>query len=364
MKLMNTLDFDLPSELIATAPIEASGRRRDEARLLVVHRDDPASVLTDTLFADLARFLGPGDVLVVNRSATLPAAVPTVDGLVLHFSTELPDGHWVVELRQPCGTGTLPHLEGRAGQHVVLPGGGLVELIAPLARTGEPTRTQAPVGPAAGPAAPAGRGVRLWVARVDVPQRLHDYLGAEGRPIRYGCTTDSWPLSAYQTLFADRPGSAEMPSAGRPFTPGLLSKLRRQGVVVVPIILHTGVSSPEVGEPPYAEWYSVPAFTAAAVNQARRVIAVGTTATRAIETVTGEDGVTRPGEGWTELVISAERGVRAVDGLLSGWHEPEASHLALLEAVAGRAALERSYAAALDLGYRWHEFGDLHLILP
>jgi S-adenosylmethionine:tRNA ribosyltransferase-isomerase len=133
-------------------------------------------------------------------------------------------------------------------------------------------------------------------------------------------------------------------------------------------VLHTGVSSLEAHEPPYAEYYRVPAETAHAVNDTKRrggrVVAIGTTVVRSLETVVDERGHVNPGEGWTETVITPERGVRAVDGLLTGWHEPEASHLDMLEAVAGRDLIEHSYNAALDAGYLWHEFGDVHLILP
>ncbi len=159
-----------------------------------------------------------------------------------------------------------------------------------------------------------------------------------------------------------------MPSAGRPFTPRVLHGLAARGVGVARLTLHTGVSSLEVGELPYAERFAVPPATAAAVNAThragRRVIAVGTTVTRALESAAAPDGTVRPASGWTDLTITSERGVRAVDGLLTGWHEPEASHLLLLEAVAGRPLVERSYAAAVALGYRWHEFGDTHLLLP
>src|SRR5262249_28910560 len=170
------------------------------------------------------------------------------------------------------------------------------------------------------------------------------------------------------TAFAVDPGSAEMPSAARGFTPELVTRLVTKGIGIAPITLHTGVSSQEAHEPPYAEWYRVPAATAERVNAAHDTghpgNGVGTTVTRALETVADAHGRVRSGEGWTELVITPRRGVRAVDGLLTGWHQPETSHLQLLEAVAGRELLGLSYAAALELGYRWHEFGDLHLMAP
>jgi S-adenosylmethionine:tRNA ribosyltransferase-isomerase len=211
-------------------------------------------------------------------------------------------------------------------------------------------------------------GARLWAARLELPEPLMAYLARYGAPIRYRYVPDVHPLSAYETAYATEPGSAEMPSAGRPVTPAVLTALAARGVTVAPIVLHTGVSSPERGERPYPERYRVPPTTARLVEATRRwggrVVAVGTTVVRALETVARPDGTVEAGEGWTGLVVTPARGVRAVDGLITGWHEPEASHLDILHAVAGRRLIERSYAAALDAGYLWHEFGDLHLILP
>jgi S-adenosylmethionine:tRNA ribosyltransferase-isomerase len=347
------LDIEVPPELIADHPIEADGRRRDDVRLLVAER--ATGRLTHARAADLHRFLVPGDVLVVNTSPTLPAAVPAYDGsVVVHLSTHLGGTRWVVEVREPCGLGSRPHPVDR-GELITLAGGGLARLRTPYSG-----------------AAPDGRA-RLWIADVITPEPLPDFLAGRGRPIRYGCTSTAWPVADYQTVFARHLpddiglGSAEMPSAGRPFTPELVQRLVARGVQFAPITLHTGVSSLEAHEPPYPERYRVPASTARAVNDARtegrRVIAVGTTATRAIETG-AVDGRACPGDGWTELVITPERGLEVVDGIISGWHEPEASHLLLMQAVAGRELLESSYAAALAERYRWHEFGDLHLVLP
>lgn len=315
--------------------------------------------LVDARMADLPRFLRAGDVLVVNTSATLAAAVPTTDDRLLHLSTELPGGLWVVELRRRCRAGSLPFPDARPGQSVPLPGGGRADLLAtfPAGALGPSTTLRGPLGPS-----------RLLVARLVLPTPLGAYLAEFGRPIRYGCPDTAWPLSDYQTVFATTAGSAEMASAARPFTAELVTALASRGVVFAPLTLHTGVSSQEAGEPPYPERYTVPAATAELVNGARdhghRVVAVGTTATRALETVADESGRAHPGSGWTELVITPSRGTQVVDGILTGWHEPEASHLQLLEAVAGRATLERSYAHALAGRYRWHEFGDVHLVLP
>jgi S-adenosylmethionine:tRNA ribosyltransferase-isomerase len=218
--------------------------------------------------------------------------------------------------------------------------------------------------------APYASGARLLLARLTAAGHgtTDDYLASYGEPIRYGYVRERWPLEAYQNVYAQLPGSAEMPSAGRPVTERLLTRLAANGILLAPILLHTGVSSPERHEGPYPEYYEVPVETAQLANAVRswggRVVAVGTTVVRALETTAERfDGALRGGSGWTGLRITPERGLRVVDGLITGWHEPEASHLELLEAAAGRATLERCYAEALRNGYLWHEFGDSHLIL-
>jgi S-adenosylmethionine:tRNA ribosyltransferase-isomerase len=344
------LAFELPAALEAHEPPEARGVARDAVRLMVADR--ATGTIEDRRFHDLPEVLRAGDLLVVNTSATLPAALAArrADGCAvqLRFATaapHLPDGWWVVELRTADGAAPL-RAGVAAGEELALPGGATAALVAPYASSS-----------------------RLWLAHVqrpgDDPTAL--YLTRHGEPIRYGYVPAAWPLSAYQTAFALDPGSAEMPSAGRPFTPELIARLTAGGVLVAPITLHTGVSSPERHEPPYPEAYRVPEATARAVEAARgwggRVIAVGTTVVRALESVAGPDGSVTAGEGWTGLVVTPERGVHAVDGLITGWHEPEASHLLMLEAIAGPALLQASYRAAIDGGYLWHEFGDSHLIL-
>jgi S-adenosylmethionine:tRNA ribosyltransferase-isomerase len=332
------LAFELPERLEAHGPPE----RRDDVRMLVAAGD---AELVHARFRDLPRILAPGDLLVVNTSATLPAALTAVRGaertLELHLSTPLPGGGWVVELR----SGGKPFRRARAGETLDLPAGGRAELLAPYLS-----------------------GPRLWIARLDLPEPLSDYLARNGRPIRYSYVPEEWPLCDYQTVFAAEPGSAEMPSAGRPFTHELVTELLGREILIAPLVLHAGVSSLEEGERPYPEWFRVPATTARLVTAVRRwggrVIAVGTTVVRALESAALGDGTVGAAEGWTSLVVTPERGVQVVDGLLTGWHEPGASHLGLLEAVGGRSLVERSYRAALEHGYLWHEFGDVHLILP
>ncbi|HMA38192.1 MAG TPA: S-adenosylmethionine:tRNA ribosyltransferase-isomerase [Chloroflexia bacterium] len=351
---LGALDFDLPPELEAGEPPEARGLARDAVRLMVSYRADNRVV--HTRFRHLADFLRPGDLLVINTSGTMNAAlaVTRADGtaLELHLSTHLPADLWVVEVRRPTPQGTQPFLTATAGDVLHLPGGAAAALLTPYL----PDRTAAVRGP-----------TRLWVAALDLPTPPAPYLAEHGFPIRYSYVRQAWPASYYQTVYATELGSAEMPSAGRAFTPELLTELIAHGVQIAPLLLHTGVASLEAHEPPYEEFYRVPGETARLVNAARRagrrVIAVGTTVVRALETVTDGEGQTSPGAGWTREVITPARGLRAVTGLLTGLHEPRATHLAMLEALAGADHLQLTYAAALATGYLWHEFGDLHLIL-
>ncbi|HEU5112305.1 MAG TPA: S-adenosylmethionine:tRNA ribosyltransferase-isomerase [Acidimicrobiia bacterium] len=335
--------FVLPLELEATRPPETRGVRRDQVRLMVSDRNG----IRHRVFRDLPSELRAGDLVVVNNSATLPASVVIDGDLVVHFSTELPGGLHVVELRRLSGAGSLPHEDPRAGR-LHLPGGGTIELLTPY-----------PVG---------GGSHRLWVATASVGRPLVEYLETWGRPIRYRHTDGPYPLDAYQTIFARVSGSAEMPSAGRPFTDRLVTALMTAGIAVAPLTLHTGVSSLEAGEDPYPEWFEIPESTASLVNHTRanggRVIAVGTTVVRALETTVDAKGLSHPGRTWTDLVIGSDHALGVVDGLITGWHEPQSTHLDLLEAVAGRRRLAESYRNALEQGYMWHEFGDSHLIVP
>jgi S-adenosylmethionine:tRNA ribosyltransferase-isomerase len=341
-----TFDFTLPEALEAHEPPEARGITRDAVNLLVSCKADDA--MWHVRFAEIGAFFQAGDVLVINTSGTLPAAVAAqrADGtqLRLHLSTRLPGDIWTVELRQVSGSKTVPFAGGRAGETLRLPDAAVTLLVR------------------------YREGSRLWRAKLTLPAPLEAYLAAHGKPIHYGYLNDDWDIRYYQTVYATEAGSAEMPSAGRAFTPEIITQLVAKGVTIAPLLLHTGVASLEDHEPPYVEYYRVPPQTASVVTQAnaegRRVIAVGTTVVRALETVTDANGATHPGEGYTELLITPERGVRAVSGILTGWHEPRATHLLMLAAIASRRHLAKAYRAALERGYLWHEFGDMHLILP
>ncbi len=345
--------FTLPANAAATEPPEVRGLARDEVRLMVVQGPAPGRI-THTRFRSLAEHLAPGDLVVVNTSATVAAAITgrRSDGaaVVVHFSGPADHDRWIVELRDE-------HLhrvgDGEVGERIELPRG--VHLT--LARSW-PDPLQF-------------KGSRLWEAEIAVESGVSVYLQREGRPISYDHVRGEWPLSDYQTIFAEHPGSAEMVSASRPFSRRLVGQLWRAGIGIAPLLLHTGVSSLEADELPLPERFRVPAETAKRVNAARaaggRIIAAGTTVTRALETVADDDGSVHPGAGVTDLVIGPGRPPRVIGGLITGWHEPEASHLLMLEAVAGRELVGRAYAEALDPsngGYLWHEFGDSCLLLP
>jgi S-adenosylmethionine:tRNA ribosyltransferase-isomerase len=340
------LDFELDDAHEAHEPPEARGLRRDQVRLLVSDADAPPS---HARFDELGAFLVPGDLLVVNTSATIPAAIegtmPDGHPATIHLSGELPGGLWLVEIRRRSASGkaTAPWRLTEPAE-LTLPDGGRLRLLAPFPGSW-----------------------RLWLATLELPQPLLAFLRRRGRAISYGHVTHEWPITAYQTVFARTPGSAEMPSASRPFTHELVTELVTRGVEFAPVVLHTGVSSLEGGELPYPERYEVPAATARRITAVRgdggRVVAVGTTAVRAVAAVTDDRGQVHAGAGWTDVVVSREHPVPSLDGLVTGWHEPESTHLMMLESFAGHDALDAAYRSALDGGYLWHEFGDSHLIL-
>ena len=336
--------FTLPAELEAHDPPEARGLARDGVRMLVSRR--ASGEIGHHGFRDLPGLLLPGDLLVVNTTATLPAQVRA--GEATGWPCTSPargptDRGWSSSgrsrTRSRCRT-----VRGFPGQLISLPSGAVLTL------EGKAT-------------------ARLWRARLSVA--VVPYLLRHGIPIRYSYVRRDWALPFYQTVFAREPGSAEMPSASRPFTPSVVTQLVARGVLIAPLTLHAGVSSLEAGEDPYPEPYDVPPATARLVNHVRadggRIIAAGTTVVRALETAAlGEraGGQVTASAGWTSHVVTPETGVKVVDGLLTGLHEPRSSHLRMLAAFAGSELLSRCYEAAIRSRYLWHEFGDVHLLLP
>jgi S-adenosylmethionine:tRNA ribosyltransferase-isomerase len=378
--MRSAVRFRLPPELEAGAPPETRGLRRDHVRLLLVDRATGA--VEHHRFDELPLLLEPGDLVVVNDSRTLPASLlgRTASGVPLEVR---------LAARGPAaGEGGPGEPEGDGGERwaalpLGVPADGRDPALVPT-----DARPPAPPLPAGERLAFAGGLTAtvlgrheeapplVWVAFDAGGERLAEALHRAGRPVRYAYVPRPWPLHHYQTLFAAAPGSAEMASAGRPFTVQTVRALRDRGIGLATISLHAGLST--YGDPAVdrrfvpAEPYRVPAATAAAVDRCRaaggRVVAVGTTVVRALETAAAAaddaaTGVVRAGAGVSRLRIGPGHRLLAVDGLLTGLHEPEASHLDLLGAFVAPAALERAYAVALDAGYLWHEFGDVCLVL-
>lgn len=352
---LSELDFERPDDLVARFPLEIEGKggkQRDSVRLLV----STSQGHHHTQFANLSNFLEAGDLLVVNDSGTLPASLPARGRLgefVLNLSTDYGDGLWVLEPRQSYSKpGPLP----LHPNEVVKVDNTTVTLLAPY------------------PNLP-----RLWFAKFHLEntqdKTVQDLATRVGKAIRYGYIQDEFDLANYQTLFSEKVGSAEMPSAARPFTQNVLTDLQTKGVDVAAITLHTGVSSLEIESDViedavlYPEPFEVSEAVAAQVNQTRqaggRVIAVGTTVVRSLESAYQESEYSVVAtKGFTRHYIHPQKTVKSIDGLITGLHDPKASHLAMLYTIAGKQLIQEAYQEAIAHRYLWHEFGDSHLILP
>ena len=348
-----TYDFDLPKLLECALPTEERGLKRDEVKLLI--SDLSTNNIYHKQFKDIGDFLEEGDVLVVNTSGTTNAALSVVlpDGEKgrVHLSAKLFNDEYLVEFRAIEKGDTKRYNKLKVGDKIPLKEGGVVEILKGYYEN-ESTTSH----------------LQLWIVQFHISIDLEDYLAKYGKHIKYlGVDESSYPSFYYQTSFVTEMGSTEMPSAGRAFTPELISKLVSKGIQFAPILLHTGISSLEANEQPYPEYFRVSESTANLINSAKerrkRVIAIGTTAIRAIESSLGENNEVVAGEGLTNLFITPEKGLKVIDAMLTGFHEPKASHLLMMEALASQEHLELCYRAAIANQYKWHEFGDLHLII-
>ena len=339
--------FTIPPELEAHEPPELRGLRRDQVRLLVLPRraDRPP---IHTQFTEIGSYLRAGDLLVVNNSRTLPALLPARDEngaqVEVRLAQRRADNRWDALI-----------LSGRT--HV---GRGGMRLDFGQNLTAQVT-------------APNADLPFLWEIQFDLCcAELLDLIYRIGTPIRYSYIAEALPLDLYQTVYAAGPGSVEMVSAGRPLSWELLMNLERQGVNLAAISLHTGLSSSrddaiDATHPIYEEEFDLPDITVEAIAACHerhgRVIAVGTTVVRTLETVAAQHVKLIPAHGWTRLHIAAGHHLRVVDALLTGLHEPESSHLDLLSAFVEPARLNSVYLDAIEKGYLWHEFGDMNLII-
>lgn len=341
------IEFELPSELEAHEPPELRGLRRDHVRLLVLPRRADQPVI-HTRFAEIGNYLRAGDLLVVNNSRTLPALLEAQDEtgapVEVRLAQRRTEDRWDALILNG-----RTHI-GRSGMRLDFGENLTAQVIAP------------------NPGLPF-----LWQVQFDTccAELLH-LIYRVGIPIRYSYVAEALPLDLYQTVYAGAPGSVEMASAGRPFSWELLLNLERHGIRLATISLHTGISSTrddaiDASHPNYEEEYDLPEATVQAINACHqlqgRVIAVGTTVVRTLETVAAQNDGLVPAHGWTRLHIAAGHHLRVVDGLLTGLHEPESSHLDLLSAFVEPQRLKVVYLQAIEKGYLWHEFGDMNLII-
>jgi S-adenosylmethionine:tRNA ribosyltransferase-isomerase len=343
------IQFTLPEHLACPKPTEERGIGRDEVRLLVT---TGSAEIEHTTFSHLDKYLQTGDILVVNTSAmrasALPVSLPGGRKGMVHVSNRLNAREWLIEIREIRENKTIRWKEGEEEMRFHLPDEASVILRKRFYKDRQL--------------------LDLWVAEFATKPDPEAYLAKYAQPIRYNKLNERYPLSYYQTFFSLHPGSSEMPSAGRGFTRALVERLLKKGIVFAPVLLHTGVSSLEENESPYPEYMEISPVSAALINTAKelrkRIIAVGTTTVRAVESAVDRNGVIGPYVGSTDLFIDETRVMKVVDGLLTGFHEPRASHLKMIQALAGFEHVDRAYRAALDANYYWHQFGDLHLILP
>lgn len=396
MLRVSDLDYELPEDRIAVAPAHP----RDAARLLVVSRSDP-SVCEDRTVAELPEYLGPGDAMVVNVSRVLPARLAglradtggRVEGLFLGAE---PDGAWRVMLkgrrmREGVLVALLDAADATSGFGLRLAG----RAAASSPREGEPSEgaawiarlecSTAPAGATAQPPPPPAE-VLARVGRTPLPP----YIRAARK--RRGDREDAPDDAAeYQTVYASSraadAGSVAAPTAGLHFTPGLLARLAASGVERAEVVLHVGTGTFKPVEcefveqhPMHSEWCQLPASTAGLVAGARRVIAVGTTSARVLESFPrpwppGPDGAgPLHQERWSNLLITPGHRWQNVDGLMTNFHLPRSTLMAMVAALldersgAGRGdgvrRLRDVYAHAIARGYRFYSFGDAMLVLP
>ncbi|WP_256358475.1 S-adenosylmethionine:tRNA ribosyltransferase-isomerase [Bacillus sp. sid0103] len=337
------LDFYLPEELNASLPPEKRGIRRDHVRMMVLDR--VTGDINHDHFFDLAKYLEPGDLLIANNSRTIPA--------VLHANwirnSELIGPNVEVRLARRCGEDLWKAL-----------------IVAAPVKPGDMLEFSADLS--AMVIAEKGNSPLKIIEFTKKGMELFNSIYTLGEPIRYEYIDQPWGLDYYQTIFASHPGSVEMPSAGRAFSWELIFKLKRLNIQLDFIQLHTGLSyllddsyhqTPEEN----IEEYQISERTMERILQTKaagnRVIAVGTTVVRALESA-ARNGIL---SGTTNLYIDSNFPIKIADGIITGLHEPQASHLDMLSAFVSEQHLLQAYNHAIEAGYLWHEFGDMNLIL-
>ncbi|WP_349408278.1 S-adenosylmethionine:tRNA ribosyltransferase-isomerase [Pseudalkalibacillus sp. SCS-8] len=343
----NPIEFHLPTELNAVGPPESMGGRRDDVKLLILDRKTGG--IHHDRFNNIDEHFKPGDLLILNISRTLPAS----------FKVNIRRGNQII----------ASEVEVRLGQrksnsvwkvlfiHFTVQKGDEIIFSRILKAVVRSKNKSTPL---------------VTICFSLRGKELYNQLYLLGEPIRYEYIQHDWPLTAYQTVYGTVPGSVEMVSAGRAFSWELLLRLKKRGVGLATITLHTGLSyygndQWHVGPADSLEEYEVPANTIEAIKETKlrggKVIAVGTTVVRAVESAVDTQGVPVEKKGWTNLHIDETFSLNVVNGLLTGFHEPKASHLDMLSAFIKPHLLKAAYQKAIDHKYLWHEFGDINLIL-
>jgi S-adenosylmethionine:tRNA ribosyltransferase-isomerase len=339
---LSDYDFYLPEELIAQRPVEP----RDSSRLMVVRREGGA--LEHRLFRDLIEYLNPGDALVVNESRVIPARLfgtreGTGGAIEVLLLKRLDQNRWECLVK--------PGKKARPGQRIEFGGGRLVATVLDTTEVG-------------------GRIIEF--AYEGVFEQILDELGQ--MPLPPYITERLEDAERYQTVYARERGSAAAPTAGLHFTPELLERIQAKGVELHKVLLHVGLGTfrPVQTEDPlehkmHSEFYRITPETAEALNQVKarggRIIAVGTTTVRTLESRTTADGIIQAGEGWTEIFIYPGYRFKAIDALVTNFHLPKSTLLMLIAALAGRERVLAAYAEAVRERYRFFSFGDAMLIL-
>ncbi|WP_409293151.1 S-adenosylmethionine:tRNA ribosyltransferase-isomerase [Peribacillus sp. SCS-37] len=343
MMPLTSTRFYLPDDLNASVPAEKRGIRRDFVKLMALDRR--TGEVKDDTFHNLGQYLNKGDVLVLNNSRTLPAVLKAEIKRLFHTVKEHAEVRLARRLSENTWEVLIAATNVRAGD--MLHFSETLQAEVKISHDNKPLQT---------------------VVFTESGSKLLDSIYRLGEPVRYEYITEPWGLEYYQTVFASHPGSIEMPSAGRAFTWELLFKLQQKGIKIVFLQLHTGLSyflddkwKMNPGE--NSEEFFIPEAAMQAVMEARnrgnRVIAAGTTVVRALETAARNNQLS----GWTNLYIHSRHHLQLADGILTGLHEPEASHLDMLSAFIEMPYLMAAYRDAVKKGYLWHEFGDMNLII-
>lgn len=339
--MTSTIEFYLPSKLNASYPPEKRGIRRDQVRMMVLNRE--TGERKHDHFLQLTSYLQPGDMIILNNSRTIPASLQARWESGSYEQDEKVEVRLARRLNHDSWEALILANSVKADDKLIFSS----DLFASVTKANEDSP----------------------VSTIQFSKKGADLLNiiySIGEPIRYEYINHPWSLNYYQTVFASHPGSVEMPSAGRAFSWELLLNLRQKGIQIEFLQLHTGLSYFEErhnSPTDNFEEYFISEETMERIirtkNSGKRIVACGTTVVRAIESAARSGSLS----GWTNLYIHPNSSLKLVDGIITGFHEPQASHLDMLTAFVSENYLYEAYQEAIQYSYLWHEFGDMNLIL-